>query len=340
MADEKTGIIYLITNLVNGKQYVGQTVLKLSARWTRHKHYASKKSSGALQRAINKYGHESFAIETVCEDVPAPWLPSVEVAFIHLLGTFGHGYNLTIGGEGCSGTVHTAEQNEAHSARMRGRKLSPEHRTKISKGGVGRKPSPETRLKLQRAADKKRGMIHNPEALAKMSASFFPTGNVPWNKGITHSEETRTKISFARKGKNAGENNPMFGKPGWMLGKTFSEEHRTKLSLARTGIKLSAETRERISQVQLGKKLSPETIAKITATHIGKKRPNASSDFIGVMYDRARDKWISLVHHDKKAVWRARFSTEIEAAQAHDAKVIELKFNLPLNFPQVEVQAA
>jgi group I intron endonuclease len=333
MENEKTGIIYLITNLVNGKQYVGQTVLKLSERWTKHKHYASKKSSGALQRAINKYGHESFAIESICEDVPVLWLPSVEVAFIHLLGTFGHGYNLTEGGEGCSGAVHTAEQNEAHAARMRGRKLSPEHRAKIGAGGMGRKPSPETRLKLKRAADKKRGMIHAPEALEKMSASFFPTGHVPWNKGIPNSEETRTKLSLSRKGKYAGEKNHFFGKPGWMLGKVFSQQHRTRLSLARTGIKLSAETRERISQVQLGKKLSPETIAKITATHIGKKRPNASSKFVGVGYCRARDKWMSVVWHNKQRMWSRRFDTELEAAQAHDEKVLELKLNLPLNFP-------
>ena len=51
------------------------------------------------------------------------------------------------------------------------------------------------------------------------------------------SEETRKKISEAKKGKN----NPMFGR-------TFTDETRRKMSEAKKGVTLSEETRRKISE--------------------------------------------------------------------------------------------
>lgn len=55
--------VYKITNIQNGKVYIGQSVRPISERWHRHITHAM---SGVLDthfaRAIRKYGEESFTI--------------------------------------------------------------------------------------------------------------------------------------------------------------------------------------------------------------------------------------------------------------------------------------
>lgn len=61
----RTGYIYKITNTVNGKSYIGQTLQTIQQRWYAHKYAAKKKKQGCnkLINAINKYGEESFCVE-------------------------------------------------------------------------------------------------------------------------------------------------------------------------------------------------------------------------------------------------------------------------------------
>lgn len=55
------GIIYLITNAINDKKYVGQTIKSLKRRSNAHKRDAFKyQSSLPLHRAMRKYGIENF----------------------------------------------------------------------------------------------------------------------------------------------------------------------------------------------------------------------------------------------------------------------------------------
>ncbi|MBQ6005770.1 MAG: GIY-YIG nuclease family protein [Selenomonadaceae bacterium] len=58
----KCGVIYLITNTLNGKMYVGQTRQKLSSRIYGHK---SNKGKSAIDVAIRKYGWENFTVEVL-----------------------------------------------------------------------------------------------------------------------------------------------------------------------------------------------------------------------------------------------------------------------------------
>ena len=58
--------IYKITNMINGKCYVGQAV-NIKRRWKKHKEVAfNNKDPGysyPLYQAIRKYGLENFAFE-------------------------------------------------------------------------------------------------------------------------------------------------------------------------------------------------------------------------------------------------------------------------------------
>ena len=57
-----TGIIYKITNIINNKVYIGQTVNTIKQRWNKHCHSNGCRS---LYNAILKYGKENFNIEII-----------------------------------------------------------------------------------------------------------------------------------------------------------------------------------------------------------------------------------------------------------------------------------
>jgi hypothetical protein len=56
------GYIYLVTNLLNGKGYFGQTRSTLDHRWTQHL-VGARTTRSALHCAIRKYGGANFRIE-------------------------------------------------------------------------------------------------------------------------------------------------------------------------------------------------------------------------------------------------------------------------------------
>ena len=102
------GYIYKITNLVNGKSYIGQTIRTIEERWKQHvKDSNSNKDDFYLHRAIRKYGKENFVIEEIFSTVKESIfelkeeLNDHEKYYIKLFNTYNpDGYNMTLGGEG------------------------------------------------------------------------------------------------------------------------------------------------------------------------------------------------------------------------------------------------
>lgn len=94
--------IYKITNLVNGKSYIGATKKSLSDRWKYHLHDSKRERSKnrPLYIAMNKYGIDNFNISVVeeCEDYSV--LFEREIYWIDYYDTFRNGYNATYGGSG------------------------------------------------------------------------------------------------------------------------------------------------------------------------------------------------------------------------------------------------
>lgn len=93
------GFIYIITNKVNGKHYIGQTIRSIQDRW--REHCREKCHSGELnmliKRAIHKYGKENFTI-TELEKCGADILNEREIYYISLYNSYIDGYNMTKGG--------------------------------------------------------------------------------------------------------------------------------------------------------------------------------------------------------------------------------------------------
>lgn len=97
--DSKLGIIYVITNKINNKKYIGQTINTLNVRWSLHKYDANRGVERPLYRAIRKYGIENFTIEVI-ESIPRNKLNEKEKYWIKKLNTLTpNGYNLSPGGQ-------------------------------------------------------------------------------------------------------------------------------------------------------------------------------------------------------------------------------------------------
>lgn len=145
------GVIYKITNKINGKIYIGQTIHLLEKRFQAHK----TKSSGclALKNAIGNHGERNFTIEPVIrckiED-----LDLKEIFCIRIYKSlFPNGYNLKSGGHR---SKYSQVSKDKMSSSMKGRKswkkgLKKEDNASImaiSKKLTGVKRSEATKLKV------------------------------------------------------------------------------------------------------------------------------------------------------------------------------------------------
>lgn len=87
-------IVYKITNLINGKIYVGQTTRTIEERLREH-----KRSDFPIGKAIRKYGIENFKIDILSTCTSLDELNETEIFWISKLDCLTpNGYNRTEGG--------------------------------------------------------------------------------------------------------------------------------------------------------------------------------------------------------------------------------------------------
>jgi group I intron endonuclease len=145
------GIVYVITNKVNGKQYVGLDTScdPENHRWKCHINAAARgRSKYPLHRAIRKYGVKNFTAEIIQHCCTLKTLNAAERWWIKKLGTkTPNGYNLTDGGEGILGFVHTTRSHRKISVASKMMHDDPVKHANFLAG----MHAPETKLKLSRA---------------------------------------------------------------------------------------------------------------------------------------------------------------------------------------------
>ena len=166
----------MATNNANGKQYVGQTIRTVKERWYEHCYYAMHgiTNNSAVDRAIAKYGADSFTVETIAEGVPVEELCALETEKIIEYDTLSpNGYNLV-------------------ASQERGYVVSDETRAKLSaasKRGHAMS-SPDRYAKIGMKSRGKHSMPMHPNTRAALIAA---------NTGRSPSSETRRKMSESRK---------------------------------------------------------------------------------------------------------------------------------------------
>jgi len=93
-------IIYKITNSINDKVYIGQTVRTINRRWSRHKGALRESNKTPLYNAIRKYGWDKFKIEEIDGANSLSELNYKEWLLIHKYNTlWPNGYNMREGGQ-------------------------------------------------------------------------------------------------------------------------------------------------------------------------------------------------------------------------------------------------
>lgn len=94
--------IYKITNKINGKCYIGQTIMSTpKKRWTAH---CCRTSKSIISQAIQKYGKENFTFEVIAEASSLEELNEMEKFNIAANRSLApEGYNIASGGEGVGG---------------------------------------------------------------------------------------------------------------------------------------------------------------------------------------------------------------------------------------------
>jgi len=137
-------VIYKATNIINNKLYIGKTIYTMDIR--KKKHLSSvntkKKLNYHFYNAIRKYGKENFKWEVIDVANTEQELNEKEKYWIKELNAVSpNGYNLTSGGDGCSGYKHTEESKKKISLNNywlgkegvnKGKKFSDEHKKKLS----------------------------------------------------------------------------------------------------------------------------------------------------------------------------------------------------------------
>lgn len=176
------GFIYITTNLINGKKYLGQR--KFYRNW--QEYLGSGKS---LLYAIRKYGKENFVRNIVCICNSLAELNQAEhdiSVFLNVVES-SDWYNLKYGGDS-----------------MEGYSPPPEVREKISRANKG-KPAPNKGIPMSEEAKRKQREVQSGEKSAWYGRKHTEeTKQKIRNKkiGTQASQETKNKMSQQRQGKN------------------------------------------------------------------------------------------------------------------------------------------
>jgi group I intron endonuclease len=207
--------VYVIENKINGKLYVGKAN-NVERRWSKHRAAARDGADGLLYRAIRKHGVENFQIRIVDESEDEKLTLNVlEPKWIQQLKDDGHElYNLTEGGDGIPGLIHSDETRRKMSESQRGKKLTECTKQKLREANLGKSHSDETCKKLSEInrgkpkpprseehcrklgeAAQARGPM-SEERKARISASMKESKNV----GHSIDEETRSRIAEKLRG--------------------------------------------------------------------------------------------------------------------------------------------
>lgn len=178
------GVVYVRSNCITGKKYVGQTRISVESRWKKHIYNSKNSKSPAfnypLSRAIRKYGEENFTLENVFECETQEELNTKEKELAYLVNSWTpYGYNLKAG-DGLGS-------------------VSLEVREKLSRANKGKVLSITTKNKISQSLSGNNnpfyGKHHTEEVRNKLSS--MNKGKLNPNFGKHRSQETKEKIGVS-----------------------------------------------------------------------------------------------------------------------------------------------
>lgn len=166
----KKFIVYKHTNKSNGKVYIGITCQKPEHRWNGGRGY---KGNDHFFKSILKYGWSNFKHEILYENLEELQAKTLEISLIRFYDSTNpnNGYNISTGGESCSGYKHSDEARKKISEFNKGRKVSDETKKKLSESHKGHKHSDESRKKMSESLKGRKRKPFSDEWKRKISES-------------------------------------------------------------------------------------------------------------------------------------------------------------------------
>ena len=183
-------LIYLATNLINTKKYVGQTQhdrleKRVQEHWKEAK--SNKTKNVPFHNALLEYGLENFKFEIIEDNIDEKQIDLREQYWIAFYNTYIHakdsnGYNVTLGGQGTHGYKFTEQDRkkmgEASKKYWEDLKTNPTKqddyealKEKRRQANLGKKMSEESKKKLSNSC----------------------LGRIPWNKNKKGCQQSKFK---------------------------------------------------------------------------------------------------------------------------------------------------
>ena len=226
--------IYIITNNLNNKNYIGQRLCPVNKTPDTDNYMGS---GIRLRCAYDKYGIDNFSKNIIAICHSKKIINILEKQYITLYRSIGKAeYNIADGGDG----GNLGEE----SIRKIGEKQkmcwsNPDYKERQRKSHLGKSPTnkgthltneQKEKYRLARLSIHSHHSDEFKENHSKFMKEYWACGKMKRKsiKGISRSEETRKRMSESHKGKN-------LGRIPWNKGKHCSEEYRQKMSESHKG---------------------------------------------------------------------------------------------------------
>jgi group I intron endonuclease len=225
--------VYKITNLKNGRLYVGGSVDIAKRIWA-HKTTLKRNENKnkPMQEDFNICGMSAFDFSVIEFVDDKSKVIEREQHWIVTLNAATNGYNMAPNAGPVTGIKRSDETKVRLSASLKGRPMLPEVREKLRIANIGRK--------------------HSAEEIEKRASAL---------RGRHISDAHKAALSAAMKGKKKSPEHVEK-----MRGLRPTEESKEKNRQAHLGMKASSETRKKISESNMGRVQSKLTISRMIET--------------------------------------------------------------------------
>lgn len=186
--------VYMHTNKLNNKKYIGITCRSVEVRWNNGKGY---KLNRHFWSAIQKYGWDNFIHEILASDLSKEEAQKLEVELISVYNTTDEnfGYNVSIGGEG--GARYSTEEEK-----LAARKITEKKRyTKLKSDEIKYKKYLETNNMIHYESyhdplkhDKKRARLNKNKQKYRQNPDFLKKDREATHKIKQEVKELRQQL--------------------------------------------------------------------------------------------------------------------------------------------------
>jgi len=188
---------YKITNLVNEKIYIGITTTSMGNRISSYKSATKSQKSNKHRviMAMKKYGFENFSFEIVFETNSKEELKKKEIELIKFYNSTDTsiGYNVSPGG-----FLHSQESIKKKSDANKGKKLSKEHKEKISASLIGHQVTEKVTQNARAQVAKIAGWNRGTKGIMKPNSGSFSSDKPAPNKGRKKIIDQFGKIRYVK----------------------------------------------------------------------------------------------------------------------------------------------